>query len=238
MTLPATMQQLNIFDDRSDVMLLRNDELESLQRRDATVRRTALERLASEYSGGALPAMTAPVRELEDGSMVPFADHTALAVACWHFEVEVMRAARADRSRMGHAVLAGAEALPDGGRWTPRGHCLRNSRGWRAARFAEPVPYWAILRPTRCAGASMRYSPGTLARDGPAGGGAAPRTRRRPARSGASPSGTQPLLAGLFDAYMATRKVSAGDQRVAGRECHWPRRSSRYPQLSPRCGDN
>ena len=68
MTLPPTMQQLDIPADRSDFVLLRNDVLESLQRRDATVPRTALERLASEYSRGALPAMTVLVRELEDES--------------------------------------------------------------------------------------------------------------------------------------------------------------------------
>ena len=75
--------------------MLRNDVLESLQRRDAVLARSALERLASDYpDDGALPAMTVLVRELEDGSTAPFADHAALANARQHLEDVVTPAAR------------------------------------------------------------------------------------------------------------------------------------------------
>ena len=64
MTMQQTMQQLDIFADSRDVML-RNDVLEQLQRRNATAARTALDRLAGEYpDDGVLPAMTVLVREL------------------------------------------------------------------------------------------------------------------------------------------------------------------------------
>ncbi|WP_227746837.1 hypothetical protein [Paraburkholderia franconis] len=88
------MQQLDIFADSHDVML-RNDVLEQLQRRDAVLARPALERFASEYpDDGALPAMTVLVGELERTSTAPFADHAALAVARRYFEDEVIPAAR------------------------------------------------------------------------------------------------------------------------------------------------
>ncbi|HXZ09109.1 MAG TPA: hypothetical protein VEI25_13745 [Paraburkholderia sp.] len=87
------MQQLDIFADSRDVML-RNDVLEPLQRREAVSARTALERLAAEYpDDGALPAMTVLVRELERGSRAPFPDHGALASARRHLEDEVTPAA-------------------------------------------------------------------------------------------------------------------------------------------------
>jgi len=88
-----TMQQLDIFADSRDVML-RNDVLEPLQRRDAVPARTALERLAREYpDDGSLPAMTVLVRELEDGSTAPFVDHAALTLTR-HLEDDVVPAAR------------------------------------------------------------------------------------------------------------------------------------------------
>ena len=89
-----TMQQLDIFADSRDVML-RNDLLEQLQRRDAVAARTALAQLASEYpDDGALPAMSVLVRELEHGPTAPLADHAALAIARHHLENEVASAAR------------------------------------------------------------------------------------------------------------------------------------------------
>ncbi|MGF6998346.1 hypothetical protein [Paraburkholderia sp. GAS32] len=88
------MQQLDIFADSRDVML-RNDVLEPLQRRDAAAARTALEQLASEYpDDGALPAMTVLVLELGRGPTAPLADHAALAIARRYLEDEVMFAAR------------------------------------------------------------------------------------------------------------------------------------------------
>ncbi|NPT62378.1 DEAD/DEAH box helicase [Paraburkholderia elongata] len=88
------MQQLDIFADSRDVML-RNDVLEPLQRRDATAARAALELLAGEYpDDGALPAMSVLVCELGRGSTAPFADHAALAIARRYLEDEVMPAAR------------------------------------------------------------------------------------------------------------------------------------------------
>lgn len=89
-----SMQQLDIFADSRDVVL-RNDVIEQLQRRDAVAARTALKLLAGEYPNeGALHAMTVLVRELEGGSTVPFADHAALAIVRRHLENEVVPAAR------------------------------------------------------------------------------------------------------------------------------------------------
>jgi hypothetical protein len=81
------MQQRDIFADSRDVVV-RNDVIEQLQRRDAVAARTALELLAGEYPDeGALHAMTVLVRELEGGSTAPFADHAALAIGPrpWRF---------------------------------------------------------------------------------------------------------------------------------------------------------
>jgi len=89
-----SVQQLDIFADSRDVML-RNDVLEQLQRRDATAAQTALERLAGDYpDDDTLAAMTVLVHELARGSTAPFADHAALASACRHLEDEVVPAAR------------------------------------------------------------------------------------------------------------------------------------------------
>ncbi|WP_079503652.1 hypothetical protein [Paraburkholderia hospita] len=87
-----SVQQLDIFADSRDVML-RNDVLEPLQRRDATAAQMALERLAGDYpDDDTLPAMTVLVRELEGGSTAPFADHAALVIARRHLEDEVLPA--------------------------------------------------------------------------------------------------------------------------------------------------
>jgi hypothetical protein len=89
-----TMQQLDIFADSRDVML-RNDVLEALQRRDTVSARTALVRLAGDYPDDrARPAMTVLVGELEREAIAPFADHAALAVARRHVEDEVVPATR------------------------------------------------------------------------------------------------------------------------------------------------
>jgi hypothetical protein len=89
-----TMQQLDIFADSRDVML-RNDVLEQLQRRDAMAARTALEYLTREYPhDGALPAMNVLVRELEPGSQIPMADHAALVLGRRYLEDQVVPAAR------------------------------------------------------------------------------------------------------------------------------------------------
>jgi hypothetical protein len=88
------MHQLDIFADSRDVML-RNDVLEQLQRRDGVAARAALELLAAEYpDDGLLSAMTVLVRELEHGLTAPIADHAALATARRHLEDEVVPAAR------------------------------------------------------------------------------------------------------------------------------------------------
>jgi hypothetical protein len=89
-----TMQRLDIFADSRDVML-RNDVLEHLQRRDAMAARTALEWLTGEYpNDGALPAMTVLVGELEPGSDAPFAAHAALVLGRRYLEDQVIPAAR------------------------------------------------------------------------------------------------------------------------------------------------
>ena len=90
----TTMQQLDIFADSRDVML-RNDVLEQLQRRDVVPARSAPERLASDYPDeGAVPAMSRLVCELERGAAERFADHAALAIARRQLEDEVIPAAR------------------------------------------------------------------------------------------------------------------------------------------------
>ncbi|MFM0515053.1 hypothetical protein [Paraburkholderia sp. RL17-373-BIF-A] len=107
MTMQQTVKQLDIFADSRDVML-RNDVLEQLQRRDAVSARTALEQLATGYpDDGALPAMSVLVRELERAPTAPFADHAALAIARRHLEDEVVPAARRVLpAQTGHAWLA------------------------------------------------------------------------------------------------------------------------------------
>ena len=88
------MQQLDIFADSRDVML-RNDVLEQLQRRDAMAARTALALLAGEYpEDGALSAMSVLVGELERAPTASFADHAALAIARCTLEEQVVPAAR------------------------------------------------------------------------------------------------------------------------------------------------
>ena len=76
-----TMQQLDIFADSRDVML-RNDVLSQLLRRDGAAARAALDQLAAEYpDDGGFPAMSVLTRELERAPAAPFADHAAPAVA-------------------------------------------------------------------------------------------------------------------------------------------------------------
>jgi hypothetical protein len=94
MTVPQTMQQLDIFADSRDVML-RNDVLEQLQRRAAEAAHAALDLLANEYPhDGALSSMTVLVGQLKSGATAPFTDHEALAVARRHLEDAVIPAAR------------------------------------------------------------------------------------------------------------------------------------------------
>lgn len=72
MTVPQTMQQLDIFADSRDVML-RNDVLEQLQRRATQAAQAALDLLANEYPyDGALCSMTVLVEQLQRGSNAPF----------------------------------------------------------------------------------------------------------------------------------------------------------------------
>ncbi|MBC8751905.1 hypothetical protein OKW42_004434 [Paraburkholderia sp. WC7.3d] len=107
MTLPQTMQQLDIFADSRDVML-RNDVLEQLQRRHVAAARVALDLLRVEFpDDGALPAMVVLVRELGRASTAPLADHVALAIARRHLDDEVAPAAsRVLPAHTVHAWLA------------------------------------------------------------------------------------------------------------------------------------
>jgi hypothetical protein len=94
MTMQPTMQQLDIFADSRDVML-RNDVLGQLLRRDGAAAREALDQLAAEYpDDGVFAAMSVLTRELERAPAAPFADHAALAVARRHLEDEVVPAVR------------------------------------------------------------------------------------------------------------------------------------------------
>jgi hypothetical protein len=89
-----SMQQLDIFADSRDVVL-RNDVVEQLQRRDAVHARASLTQLANEYpDDSALPAMTVLVCELENESSLPLTDHAELASVRRHLEDEVMPAAQ------------------------------------------------------------------------------------------------------------------------------------------------
>lgn len=94
MTVPQTMQQLDIFADSRDV-ILRNDVLEHLQRRAAGAAQTALRLLADEFpDDGALSAMTVLTGELEHESTAPLTDPAALSIARRHLEDVVTPAAR------------------------------------------------------------------------------------------------------------------------------------------------
>jgi hypothetical protein len=131
MTMRPATQQLDIFADSRDVML-RNDVLAPLERRDAVAARTALERLAGEYpDDGALPAMGVLVLELERGSTAPFTEHGSLTGARRHLEDEVMPAAR----RALPAQVVRSWLVP----------CWRN--GPRRSPFAAPMP---TVMPHRC----------------------------------------------------------------------------------------
>jgi hypothetical protein len=73
--------QLDIFADSRDVML-RNDVLEALQRRDAASARQAWRRMADEYpKDDTLSALAVLVGDLERDATAYFADHRALDVA-------------------------------------------------------------------------------------------------------------------------------------------------------------
>jgi hypothetical protein len=94
MTMQPTMQQLDIFADSRDVML-RNDVLEPLQRRDAAQARAALDRLRDAYaSDEALPALDVLVHALESSTTECFADHPMVAAARRTLEEDVTPAAR------------------------------------------------------------------------------------------------------------------------------------------------
>ena len=121
MTQQQTMQQLDIFADSRDVML-RNDVLEQLQRRDAAEARQAWQKLADGFPDNeALAGLATLVEVLEGDGATPFADHGALAAVCRHLDDPVEPAARrllgetAGRAWMAscwRAVAQQAAALP------------------------------------------------------------------------------------------------------------------------------
>jgi hypothetical protein len=95
--LPVPTMQLDIFDHSRDVVL-RNDVLDALQRRDAASAGVAWCCLADEFPGdGALAALTLLIESLEGTQppaiQAPFADHAAAAAARVHLESRVEPAA-------------------------------------------------------------------------------------------------------------------------------------------------
>jgi hypothetical protein len=86
--------QLDIFADSRDVML-RNDVLDALHRRDAGQAREAWRKLESEFpDDDTLTGLTTLIDALENDVAAPFTDHLAAGAACSHLETEVEPAAR------------------------------------------------------------------------------------------------------------------------------------------------
>ena len=86
--------QLDIFADSRDVML-RNDVLDALHRRDAVSARQAWQRLAGEFpDDDTLAGLATLIDVLDSDVATPFADHPALATACGRLNDEVEPAAR------------------------------------------------------------------------------------------------------------------------------------------------
>jgi hypothetical protein len=86
--------QLDIFADSRDVML-RNDVLDALHRRDAVSARQAWQRLAGEFpDDDTLGGLATLIDVLGNDVPVPFVDHPALAAACGRLNDEVEPAAR------------------------------------------------------------------------------------------------------------------------------------------------
>jgi hypothetical protein len=86
--------QLDIFADSRDVML-RNDVLDALHRRDAVSARQAWQRLAGEFpDDDTLAGLATLIDVLDSDVATPFADHPALAAACGRLNDEVEPAAR------------------------------------------------------------------------------------------------------------------------------------------------
>jgi hypothetical protein len=113
--------QLDIFDDSRDIML-RNDVVHALERRDAEAARTAFRSLAGEYPQDAhLPALDSLIAALAQGSQPAFAAHDeASAARGWlvdriepaaHSVFEARQVA-AWTAPLWRALAARAEALP------------------------------------------------------------------------------------------------------------------------------
>jgi hypothetical protein len=86
--------QLDIFADSRDVML-RNDVVDALHRRDAISARQAWQRLVGEFpDDGTLAGLATLIDVLDSDVTAPFADHPALAAACCRLNDEVEPAAR------------------------------------------------------------------------------------------------------------------------------------------------
>jgi hypothetical protein len=102
----ATMQ-LDIFADSRDVML-RNDVLNALLRRDARAARPAWETLRDGYpDDGTLAALDGLIGELGEDAAPPFTDHQATNASCHRLETEIESATRwLFREAKAHAWLA------------------------------------------------------------------------------------------------------------------------------------
>ena len=92
--MPGEPQQLDIFADSHDVML-RNDVLRALERRNALAARAAWQALASAYAQDAsLAALDLLAETLEADDTAPLPDHEAVRQARHHLTREVTAAAR------------------------------------------------------------------------------------------------------------------------------------------------
>ncbi|SAL88182.1 hypothetical protein AWB68_08686 [Caballeronia choica] len=99
--------QLDIFADSRDVML-RNDVLNALLRRDARAARPAWETLRDGYpDDGTLAALDGLIGELGEDAAPPFTDHQATNASCHRLETEIESATRwLFREAKAHAWLA------------------------------------------------------------------------------------------------------------------------------------
>ena len=160
--------QLDIFADSHDVML-RNDVLDALLRRDASAARLAWETLRDDYPyDDNLAALDGLIGELGEDAAPPFANHQAMDAGCRRLETEIEPAARRlFGDAKAHAWLApcwrsrarGATALPfcadasehhaaalwlRAGDWAAAREAVERIEAWR--RIPAPLAWMAELR--------------------------------------------------------------------------------------------
>ena len=144
------IMQLEIFEHSRDVML-RNDLVEALLRRDATAARSARQALADAYpQDTALADASVLIEALDDADDTPWLTHAAANAARNYLEQHVGPAARGTSSALWLAELWGglaqrASALPfraDEADAHSAALCLRAGRWQAAASAAESIESW------------------------------------------------------------------------------------------------